>query len=113
MLSCRFNKRQIELGMDRAGVALTDLERAAIAYVREASLSDAYLLRMDFQPGDIQLLNNHVILHMRDEYEDWPEPERQRLLLRVWLNVPNGRPLAPDFADRLNSGVRGGVTVRL
>ena len=112
-LSCRFNKRQIELGMGRAGIALTDLERAAIEYVRELSLSEVFLLRMDFQPGDIQLLNNHVILHMRDVYEDWPEPERRRLLLRVWVNVPNGRPLAPDFADRLNSGGRGGVTVRL
>jgi hypothetical protein len=39
-------------------------------------------------------------------------PEERRLLLRLWLNIPNGRPLAPEFADRLNTGGRGGVTKR-
>jgi len=111
-LSCRFNKRQIELGMRRAGKGLSDLEQAAIDYVRALSVREDFLLRMDFRPGDIQLLNNHVILHARDEYEDWPKAARKRLLLRVWINVPNVRPLAPNFADRLNSGPRGGVTVR-
>lgn len=28
---------------------------------------------MDFEPGDIQFLNNYVMLHSRTEYEDWPE----------------------------------------
>jgi hypothetical protein len=68
---------------------------------------------MDFQPGDIQLLNNHCILHSREAYTDHAEAERKRLLLRLWLNVPNGRKLAPEFADRLNTGSRGGVTTRL
>ncbi|MBT4700344.1 MAG: hypothetical protein HOB79_04655 [Rhodospirillaceae bacterium] len=91
---------------------MTDLDQAAIDYVRELSVREDFLLHMDFRPGDIQLLNNHVILHARDEYEDWPEADRKRLLLRVWINVPNGRPLAPNFANRLNSGDRGGVAKR-
>ena len=45
----------------------------------------AFHLEMDFQPGDIQLLNNSVILHAREAYEDGPEPERRRHLLRLWL----------------------------
>jgi hypothetical protein len=40
---------------------------------------------MDFQPGDIQWLKNSVVLHKRTEYVDWPEPERKRHLLRLWL----------------------------
>ena len=44
-------------------------------------------LDMDFQPGDIQLLHNHTILHSRTAYEDWPEPERKRHLLRLWLTL--------------------------
>lgn len=111
-LSCRFNKRQIELGMQRSGKGLSDLEQAAVDYVREISIREDFLLHMDFRPGDIQLLNNHVALHARNEYVDWPEAERKRLLLRVWINVPNGRPLAPNFANRLNSGDKGGVPVR-
>lgn len=112
-LSCRFNKRQIELGMEKAGMPLNALQQAAVDYVRELSMRDDFLLHMDFRPGDIQLLNNHCTLHSRESYEDWPDPKRKRLLLRLWLNVPNGRPLAPAFADRLNTGARGGVTGRL
>ena len=112
-LSCRFNKRQIELGMEKAGTPLNDLQQAAVDYVRELSIRDDLLLHMDFRPGDIQLLNNHCTLHSRGEYKDWPDDQRKRLLLRLWLNVPNGRPLAPEFANRLNTGSRRGVTKRL
>lgn len=48
---------------------------------------------MDFQPGDIQFLNNFVTLHTRREFDDWPEPERKRHLLRLWLSDPASRPL--------------------
>uniref|UniRef100_UPI003F49B17E TauD/TfdA family dioxygenase n=1 Tax=Nonomuraea bangladeshensis TaxID=404385 RepID=UPI003F49B17E len=37
--------------------------------------------------GDLQLLNNHVVLHSRTEYTDHPEPERRRHLLRLWLTT--------------------------
>ena len=113
ILSCRFNKRQIELGAEKSGIPLTKLQQGAIDYVRALSIREDFLLHMDFQPGDIQLLNNHTTLHSRTGYEDHDEPEKKRFLLRLWLNVPNGRPLAPAFADRLNSGNRGGVTKRL
>ena len=45
---------------------------------------------MDLEPGDIQLLSNHSCLHARTEYEDYPEPERRRHLLRLWLSLPSG-----------------------
>ena len=113
LLSCRFNKQQIELGAARLGETLTDAQREAIALVEELAMSEELLLPMAFQPGDIQLLNNHTTLHSRGGYEDFDAPEKRRMLLRLWLNIPNGRPLAPDYADRLNTGGRGGVTKRL
>jgi hypothetical protein len=42
---------------------------------------------MQFEPGDIQLVSNHVILHARTAYEDWPDPTRKRHLLRLWLTL--------------------------
>ncbi len=113
LLSCRFNKRQIELGAEKSGIPLTKLQQDAIDYVRALSVREDFLLHMDFQPGDIQLLNNHCTMHSRTAYEDHSDPEKRRMLLRLWLNIPNGRPLAPAYADRLNSGSRGGVTKRL
>lgn len=113
VLSCRFNKQQIELGAAKAGHPLTPLQQAAVDYVEELAIRADFQFGMDFEPGDIQLLNNHTTLHSRTGYRDWDDPERRRLLLRLWLNVPDGRPLAPAFADRLNTGSRGGVTRRL
>ncbi|MEM9682464.1 MAG: TauD/TfdA family dioxygenase [Pseudomonadota bacterium] len=113
ILSCRFNKRQIELGAEKAGQPLSKLQQDAVDYVRDLSMREDFLLPMDFRPGDIQLLNNHCTLHSRTGYEDHEDAAKRRYLLRLWLNIPNGRPLAPAFADRLNSGDRGGVTKRL
>lgn len=52
-----------------------------------------YYLDMDLRPGDMQLLSNHTILHARTGYEDWPEPERRRHLLRLWISLPEKRSL--------------------
>jgi hypothetical protein len=69
-------------------------------------------LDMTFMPGDIQFLHNHTILHARSEYEDWPEVERKRHLLRLWLAPPDARPLPPVFAEcygAITIGDRGGI----
>ncbi len=63
---------------------------------------------MMFQPGDLQLLNNHVMLHARTDFEDFEEMDRRRHLLRLWLAVPNSRPLSPLMQDVFRD-VRPGV----
>jgi hypothetical protein len=56
--------------------------------VYEAIASEPGLyLDMEFERGDVQLLSNHVVLHARTAYDDWPEPERKRRLLRLWLTL--------------------------
>ena len=69
------------------------------------ALSDAFRLDMIFQRGDIQLLNNHLIVHSRTDYEDWPEPERRRHLLRMILLAGDDQD-APDFTRNLNAFIR-------
>jgi hypothetical protein len=72
-------------------------------------------LDMNFMPGDIQFLHNHTILHARSEYEDWPEAERKRHLLRLWLAPSGARPLPPVFAEcygDITIGDRGGIICR-
>ncbi|MSP02363.1 MAG: TauD/TfdA family dioxygenase [Acetobacteraceae bacterium] len=78
------------------------------------SLAEDKDLRLDivFQPGDIQLVHNHTILHDRTSFVDWPETERKRHLLRLWLAAPGARPLPPVYAERYGSveiGDRGGI----
>ena len=62
-------------------------------------------LDMPFRPGDIQLLNNYKIWHARTDYVDFPEPERKRVLYRLWLRLRTEIDLPPDFAV-------GGITDR-
>ncbi len=72
-------------------------------------------LFMEFKPGDVQLVHNHTMLHDRTGFEDWPEPERRRHLLRLWLAADGGRPLPEIFAQRYGTvtvGDRGGIIVR-
>lgn len=107
-LSVKFNAKTSVAGMKKAGMPLSEEALAAIAYVSDLARSDAFRLDMDFQPGDIQLLCNHSIMHARTGYEDWLEENRRRRLYRLWVNLPNGRKLAPEFADRTNMGYMAG-----
>ncbi|MDE1180023.1 TauD/TfdA family dioxygenase [Paraburkholderia sp.] len=54
-------------------------------------------LAMDFRPGDIQWLSNYAALHSRTRFTDFPEPQRRRHLLRLWLSRKSARSLVPGF----------------
>lgn len=86
-------------------------QREAIEVV--ASLADELSYDMQLQHGDIQLLNNHVTYHSRTDYKDYDEPERKRMLLRLWLATPVSRPLPVSHATSWGStaagSLRGGV----
>jgi hypothetical protein len=61
---------------------------------------------IDFRKGDIQFLNNFVMLHSRRDYEDWPEASRKRHLLRLWLSDAVARPIPKQQREnRIGRGV--------
>jgi hypothetical protein len=87
---------------------LTAAQTEAIAFYQ--TLCAELALKIDFQPGDINFVSNHVALHARSAYEDWPELERRRHLLRLWLNSEGKRPLHPDIAREMRGiHVPGGI----
>ena len=91
---------------------LTQEDIEAVDMVTALAADDELRLDMEFMPGDIQLLHNHTILHARTGYEDWPELERKRHLLRLWLAPPNARELPPVFGEcygGITPGDRGGI----
>jgi hypothetical protein len=98
-----------------------DAPRLSPAHVEALDMFDALTndprlhMFMEFKPGDVQLVHNHTILHDRTSFMDWPEPERRRHLLRLWLAAAHARPLPEAFAQRYGSvtvGDRGGIVVR-
>jgi hypothetical protein len=82
---------------------LTQDQIDAINLCDEISQEPGFAIDMDFQPGDIQWLLNYAALHSRTEYDDFPEPERRRHLLRLWLKRDVKRPLAPGFGKVVKS----------
>ena len=94
---------------------LTPAQLEAMDMLDNLAASEALRLDMTLEAGDIQVLHNHQILHARTGYEDYPEPERKRHLLRLWLSQSDGRPLPPVFAERYGNiqlGTRrGGIFV--
>jgi hypothetical protein len=69
---------------------------------------------MRLEPGDMQFVHNHTMLHDRTAFEDFADPAERRYLLRLWLAVPGARPLPEVFRQRYGSisiGDRGGIVV--
>lgn len=64
---------------------LTKRQLEAMELLESLANDPEFYLEMKFQPGDIQLLNNGAILHAREAYEDWEDPDKRRHLLRLWL----------------------------
>jgi len=81
---------------------LTAAQKEAIAMYND--LASEFAMNVDFEPGDMQIVNNYVALHARSAYEDWPEPERRRHLLRLWMSFDGAHPLHPDIV-RDNQGI--------
>lgn len=111
-LSCCINSKSSRTAREQQGRPLTQFEIDAINCVEELAVSTELCVTMDFRPGDIQFLNNYVTIHTRTAFEDGRQASERRLLLRQWLNLRQGRPLAAGFGDRFNNGSRGGVPAR-
>lgn len=95
-VSCHFNPSPIDRSVERGGVKLSQVEAGAVRFVAEAAARPGVYLDMALRPGDIQFLNNHVILHGRTDYQDHEEPERRRHLLRLWLRSRTARKQPPE-----------------
>lgn len=112
--SCRYTRNHIRYADRHEGAAAPSaLQNEAMDWIDQAVLSDTFTFDMHLDPGDFQILNNHVILHSRTAYEDHDEPDRKRSLLRSWIATPNGQPLSPlmreAFHDNRAGSVRGGI----
>jgi hypothetical protein len=109
LLSTIYNRTYIESARRFPEVpALGPQQIEALDMFANLANDPALHFQMELQAGDIQLVHNHTLLHDRTAFEDWPEPERKRHLLRLWLAPEKARPLPPVFAERYGSVVSGG-----
>ena len=94
---------------------MSNAQREALDVYYGICEEERFCLKLHFEPGDIQFLQNHVVFHSRTEYVDGPSVDGwpKRHLMRMWLSLPDGRLLPPHMAEKwINIEVgtrRGGV----
>jgi hypothetical protein len=115
LLSTVYHRPYIESARRFPGVPSLTPEQIEALDLFDALAEDPALhFCMELRAGDIQFVNNHTLLHDRTAFEDWPEPERKRHLLRLWLAPSQARALPLLFTERYGSvtpGERGGIVV--
>jgi hypothetical protein len=90
---------------------LTDTEWEALHLLLEVSEELAFQMRLE--PGVIQLLNNNAVYHGRTAFQDDVSQGADRMLMRLWLAMPNSRALPEDHAvlwrNVAAGALRGGI----
>ena len=111
-LTSQYSRTYVEQAQEFPDVPRLTAERNA-AMDLLAEIAEEVCLHAPFVPGDLQLLNNHVVYHGRTAYDDDAATAQDRLLLRLWLSTPTSRPLPDGFEVFWGSArpgaVRGGV----
>ena len=102
--SCRYGRQYIDSTQRFEQVPRMTAKQVEALDMMDSLLAELHM-KMQFERGDIQFLFNHVTLHGRTAFEDWPEPERRRHLFRLWLSIDGERPLPPVLAERTQGGI--------
>lgn len=93
--------------------ALSPAQFDALDLLDDVLRRPSVMYSMYLQPGDMQILNNHVTLHSRTEFEDFEDPALKRCLFRLWLAPPDGVALPESWRPAYRAveagTVRGGI----
>ena len=97
---------------------LTLKQAAALDALEGELANEKWHFSMQYQAGDVMFINNFVCFHARTAFTDDARDESaRRHLLRVWLSVPNSRPLSPKWKQHIffrqtgAGAIRGGLPV--
>ena len=114
VLCSKWNRNRLNSAQRIEGVPpLTTVQAEALDQLDVILRRPSVMYEMFLEPGDIQLLNNHVTLHSRTEFVDHEDPALKRTLFRLWLAPPDGRQLPESWKPAYRSveagTVRGGI----
>ena len=90
-LIARLSYFQVMNGQKRAGEELDPRGKEALEAFEEILNDPRMVKEFYFEPGQIQIVDNRRCGHRRTAFSDWPEPERRRHLVRLWLRG-EGKP---------------------
>ena len=114
LLFSKWNRNRLRSAQAIEGVPpLTAAQHEALDTLDEVLRRPSVMCSMQLRPGDMQVLNNHVTLHSRTEFQDHDDPALKRCLFRLWLAPPDGVALPeswrPAYGSVAPGTVRGGI----
>ena len=87
------------------GREMDELEVATLDYLDEFAVRPDVMLEFALEPGEAIFFNNFVVMHARTAFEDDVAAGFRRHLLRLWLDVPGGRPAPKEMHIHGTSGI--------
>ena len=84
-VKARLALSEIHAGYALRGERLDNETAAALDAVQSVFDLPELHVELQFESGQIQYVNNRATGHARTEFVDFPEPERKRHLVRLWL----------------------------
>src|SRR5213075_1701683 len=85
-VSCRYQRAGIAAGHRERGVPLEERDLSALNLFDEIAAAPENRLAFFLERGDMIVINNYAVMHARTEFTNFAEPERQRHLVRLWLD---------------------------
>ncbi len=98
ILSCRYNRAWIRKGFERRGLEFTPEETEVLDFIDQLTYENRF--EFEFPAGDIQFCNNYFVMHGRAAHEPVEDESLKRLLLRIWMDIPNVRPFTDESVIR-------------
>jgi alpha-ketoglutarate-dependent taurine dioxygenase len=93
-LKARFSVHQINSGYTMRGEPVDPEGAAALDAMLEIFDDDRLPVDFDLEPGQIQFVDNRALGHSRTAFVDYPELDRKRHLVRLWMR-DHGRRAYP------------------
>lgn len=98
LVSALYKRRYIETCQRfEEAPRLTGQQVEAMDLLDEISNDPEVHLSLQLEPGQMQIANNATCFHARYDYQDFEDPAMRRCMLRLWMSLPNGRPLPKIF----------------
>jgi alpha-ketoglutarate-dependent taurine dioxygenase len=104
VLSGGINFKSIRAVPIVSGRPFSDQENEALDFVEAVTQRPEMRLDLRLDRGNILIVNNYMVLHKREKFDDFDDPAQKRLLKRLWINLHSARTLHPS----LQLAMRGG-----
>ncbi len=105
IVSCRYNRHWIVSAYERSQRSLSRDEKDALEFFDAVAHEARFAF--SFGAGDIQFCNNYTVLHGRAAHRVEPDMARRRVLMRIWLDLPDIRKFSDESIVRYGIGRHG------